>query len=235
MNNLNFRSYGRRIKNLFKAPLHRPEIQLEHDVLGSDYGSWPVLRNSLNKKSRVYSFGIGEDISFDLALIERYGCTIDGFDPTPRCQAWLACQTLPTTFRYHDIGLSDSTDVLRFAAPENPSHVSYTVGSRETEFVELPVQPLDICMTLLGDDNIDLLKIDIEGSEYAVISDMVKKTILPPQFCVEFHHGFFGFSSDETIRAVEQLRKAGYLLYYVSDSHREYGFAHQSFVNVARK
>ena len=43
---------------------------------GSAYGGWNVAASQLNKDSIIYSFGVGEDISFDTSLIEKYGCNI---------------------------------------------------------------------------------------------------------------------------------------------------------------
>ncbi|GIS18490.1 MAG: hypothetical protein CM15mP120_04060 [Pseudomonadota bacterium] len=41
----------------------------------------------------------------------------------------------------------------------------------------------------LGHDHLDVLKMDIEGAEYAVLDDMLQSNILPDQLLVEFHHG----------------------------------------------
>jgi FkbM family methyltransferase len=169
---------------------------------------------------------VGQDISFDLALILQFGCHVQAFDPTPRCISWLGNQKLPNTFHFHPIGLSDKIQTLRFAAPPEGNFVSYTVASRSdsTEFVELPVKPLDVIMLDIGHSSIDLLKMDIEGSEYVVIADMVAKGIFPKQLCIEFHHGMFGYEKKQTQTAVNALRKAGYRIHHVSASGREYGF-----------
>ena len=174
----------------------------------------------------IYSFGVGHDISFDIAVILQFGCSIEAFDPTPRCVAWLALQKLPKNFNFHPVGLSNKIQILRFSAPPEDEFVSYTVAPRadSTESVELPVRPIDIIMRDLGHSEIDFMKMDIEGSEYAAISDMVEKAILPRQLCIEFHHGMFEYTQDQTRDAVETLREAGYSLYYVSLSGREYGF-----------
>ena len=54
------------------------------ETIGSAYGSHTVVRDGLDARSVVYSFGVGEDVSFDLGLIERYGCMVHTFDPTRR-------------------------------------------------------------------------------------------------------------------------------------------------------
>ena len=50
----------------------------------------------------IYSFGIGEDISFDTELIGLYSCIVHGFDPTPRSINWIHFNTTPNKFIFHD-------------------------------------------------------------------------------------------------------------------------------------
>lgn len=216
----------RKFRRLFHPPLHRPDSRISCKMLGSDYGGWHVIDGSLSPESRVYCFGVGHDISFDLAVMARYGCAIEAFDPTPRCVAWLKQQSVPKDFHFHQVGLSDRTEVLRFSAPPEDQFVSYTVAERadSTEVVELPVRPLDVLMRDLGDQKLDFLKMDIEGSEYPAVADMINKGILPTQLCIEFHHRMFGYSEDQTRDAVSRLRTAGYSLHYVSPGGREYAF-----------
>ncbi|WMW22216.1 hypothetical protein RE476_12730 [Methanolobus mangrovi] len=38
--------------------------------LGSEYGGWAFCPENVGEQSVVYSFGIGEDISWDEALID---------------------------------------------------------------------------------------------------------------------------------------------------------------------
>ena len=74
--------------------------------LGTEYGAWSICPTGLGSDSIIYSVGIGTDISFDLALIERYGVTVHAFDPTPRSIAWLETQSLPARFKWRQIGLA---------------------------------------------------------------------------------------------------------------------------------
>merc|ERR1712070_537593 len=52
--------------------------------LGSDYGGWSVVLDLLSPHSVIYSFGLGQDISWDLELIKASGAHVHGFDNTPR-------------------------------------------------------------------------------------------------------------------------------------------------------
>ena len=53
--------------------------------LGTNYGGWYLPKNiNMNKNSIVYSGGIGEDMSSDLLLDDKYGCEIFLIDSTSR-------------------------------------------------------------------------------------------------------------------------------------------------------
>jgi hypothetical protein len=41
---------------------------------------------------------------------------------------------------------------------------------------------------------------------------------------VEFHHGMYGFSKEETEQAIAKLTNAGYQLFFASDVGREFSF-----------
>lgn len=211
--------------------IHDPEFAVTGAVkLGSDYGGWTVVPRLLCADSIVYSVGIGSDISFDRAMIERFGCRIDAFDPTPMACDWIARQVLPPQFRFHAIGLADKDETVGFALPLQEGWDSFSLpaqGSTE-ELVQCPVRRLETLMGDLGHDRIDLLKMDIEGFEYGVIDDILAGPIRPVQWQIEFHHAMMHFTADQTRRAVDQLRAAGYRLFDVSNVGQEYAFVLQS-------
>lgn len=55
--------------------------------LGTGYGGWQVPVNKIKKGSVCYCVGAGEDISFDVELVTKFGCEVFIFDPTPRAKA----------------------------------------------------------------------------------------------------------------------------------------------------
>lgn len=195
--------------------------------LGTEYGAHAVCLERLDAGSVVYSAGVGEDISFDLALRDRCGATIYAFDPTPRSIEWVAAQDLGPSFVMHGYGLAGEDATLRFAPPTNPKHISHTLLDRpETQHaaIEVPVRRLSSVMEELGHDSLDVLKMDIEGAEYDVIDEIVDAGIDVDQILVEFHHFFRNVRLAQTKRAMERLRGAGYRLFAVSDTCREMSF-----------
>jgi FkbM family methyltransferase len=201
------------------------QIRCARLYLGNERARWCVCPTNLSADSVVYSFGIGEDISFDLQLIDQFGVKVHAFDPTPRSLAWLRYQTYPEAFVVHEFGVSDYDGVCSFFPPENPLHVSHSaVETRSGAPIEAQVLRLATIMEALGHSVIHLLKMDIEGAEYAVLSDLLKSGIRVDQLLVEFHHRWPSVGAEKTRVAIRELNLAGYYIFNVSPSGEEYSF-----------
>src|SRR5207248_3092074 len=96
-------------------------------------------------------------------------------------------------------------------------------GDGEAGF-RAPVCRLSTAMRELEHTRIDLLKMDVEGAEYAVLQDMLAGGIRPRQLLVEFHHRFRGVGRRATTRALRALDIAGYRIFHVSPTGREFAF-----------
>jgi FkbM family methyltransferase len=222
----------RRTLRWFKRLVHPPVVigKTSHRCptlrLGTDYGGWTINPDLITKDSIIYSAGIGEDASWDLAMIERFGVTIHGFDPTPRSIKWVAASNMPANFRMHPYGLAPKDGELVFHAPINPAHVSLSVVERDqqTQRVVLPVREIAGIMKQLGHDRLDILKMDIEGSEYDVIADLLDRKIPIRQLLVEYHHRFPNIGNDKTRASIDLLERHGYRLFNISGNAEEYSF-----------
>ncbi|MDD2456438.1 MAG: FkbM family methyltransferase [Kiritimatiellae bacterium] len=203
------------------------DICIPCERLGSAYGGWTTITDRISADTIIYSFGIGDDASFDLALIERFGACVYAFDPTPKSIEWTKLNSLPSSFIMNPVGLADFDGQALFAPPEDPSHVSHTLLERpatQREAISVPVRRLSTIMHELGHTHVDILKMDIEGAEYAVIDDMYQTAIRPEQILVEFHHRFSGVGASKTRVAIRTLRKMGYQLFAISETNEEFSF-----------
>src|SRR5262245_61786638 len=106
----------RMARRIFGTRLHDPTVKAKHVFMGTAYGGWAVMPSLLNPSAVVYSFGVGYDISFDLALIGSVGCAVHAFDPTPVSMAWLEQQSLPPQFHFSPIGVAATNGKLPFYA-----------------------------------------------------------------------------------------------------------------------
>lgn len=186
--------------------------------IGTKYGGWVVPSSLFKPDSICYCVGCGEDISFDLGVIDVFGCDIYGFDPTPKAIAYVKNVAGENPkYHFYDIGLWDKEDTLEFFVPKNPNHVSHSLLNlqKTDEYISVNVRRLSHIMKDLGHQHLDLLKIDIEGAEYKVIESIVEDNIDIKVICVEYDECFN--SLDEKFRdrirdSVNSLIKNGYSL-----------------------
>lgn len=212
-----------------ESPIFKIDGQIKTEHHGADGADWTIEKDSLTPQSVVYSFGVGTDISFDLALLKKYGCPIYAFDPTPEVKDWLSKQSLPPQFQFSPMGLSHENAKVKFYLPEVETHISHSAQTNKADarFVELPVKRLKTILEEKGHTAIDVLKMDIEGFEYSTLDDILSSKIPIRQLLVEFHHGMYGYKKQDSERAIEKLKVAGYKLFSVSDMGLEYSFIKQ--------
>jgi FkbM family methyltransferase len=187
--------------------------------LGEGQGRWCVNPVGL-ESAIVFSIGVGTNISFDLELIERFNCIVWAFDPTPISKQWIAKQNVPENFHFVPFGSASYDGTQAFAKPPK-NRVTFVPGYESPERIDLPVKNLRSLMDFVGAKPL-LLKIDIEGGEYAVIDQLIE--CCASQLLIEFHHWMKGCSIDQTQKALEKLSNAGWRLFNVSSSGQEYSF-----------
>ena len=215
----------------------RPQLTLDTFTAGDRSGVWSVCPDRLNRASVVYSFGVGDNLAWDLALVDRFGLTVHAFDPTPASVAWVARQSLPPGLVFHALGLAGHDGTLEFVLPRRGSRFNFRPRPQRSAAmaatVEAPVRRLATLMRQLGHDHLDVLKMDIEGGEYAALEDLLTSRIPVRQLLVEFHHHFPGVGLERTALIVRALERAGYRIFHISDRGLELSFLHTSAHAVA--
>jgi hypothetical protein len=100
--------------------------------------------------------------------------------------------------------------------------------------IELPVKRLGTVMKELGHERLDVLKLDIEGAEYAVLDDLLAIGVLPQQLLVEFHHGTGGVALETTEASLDRLLAAGYRVFDARETGREFSLVSWQSAPIAR-
>lgn len=218
----------RGVRKSIKTGHFKKDLSCEQLWLGTRYGGFYVWPGPLNKNSIVYSFGIGEDVSFDSEINKRFGCHVYGFDPTPKSIRWVKSQKLFEKFHFHEFGLSTKSGFANFFLPKNPEHVSGSLfvhnNTSALEKVRVAMKSLEDIVTEKQHNHIDVLKIDIEGAEYGVVANILDSGISITQILIEFHDRMIIDGVSKSKRLVKKLRENGYGIFAVSETYEEISF-----------
>lgn len=207
------------------------KLFVEVNVETIRYGGWNFSPQGIDQNSTIYSLGVGEDIAFDLFIIEHFGAEVNAFDPTPSTIEMLSTADLPNQFHFHPWAITAEDRTLKFYPRVRKngtnSTVMYTMVAEDAnkeDAIQVPAFCLSSVTTKLGHTNIDLLKMDIEGAEYEVLEGLLASPIKPNQLLVEFHHRFPNIGLEKTADMIRRLKKAGYKIFAISDTGREVSF-----------
>jgi FkbM family methyltransferase len=186
----------------------------------------------------VYDFGIRDMPTFGKIMAETFGCEVHAFDPSPVSAKWWKSdrakelRELPN-YHFHDNGAGgidgelelNEYDWGQVSIIKFPSHMvdcednddidckrKYT-GNQKT--FNLKVKTLPTIIKELGHEGrkIDILKVDVEGSEYAFMENIFDHTGGCPDFIeqvtLEWHHMpwdvRYGEGSSPSINAIVTL------------------------------
>jgi len=187
----------------------RSDLGLER--IGGD-SAWWVVASRLGPGANVLSGGAGQDISFELELVKSRGCRVALFDPSPTgAKTYERTGWADDRLAYHAYGLDASSQSVSFVVPRQPGEGSYGLpGKEEGGRVAFECLSPAGAMERARFDQIEMLKIDIEGFEYGFLEAMLDTALRPPQLGVEFHHFLPHISWTKTWRILRRLRQAGY-------------------------
>jgi FkbM family methyltransferase len=134
------------------------------------------------------------------------------FDPTPGgIRTAEATMRQCSGVRFEPWGVGDRDEIVTFYGPRHgaPGSLSAANLGGGAAVVEAQMLRLSEIARRIGAPRIDLLKIDIEGSEYGVIDEVAAGSVTVDQFLVEFDQPMPPWRTE---RAVERLLGAGYWL-----------------------
>jgi FkbM family methyltransferase len=206
----------------------RPGIQ----EFGSKYGRWAIDATRMSESTVIASFGLGDDVSFEDEVIARFGCRVVGFDPTPRSLQYLAQRPPSPNFNSHAYALAANDGHMEFLAP--PASVADQVSASAVATYEdassdrftVPCLTLSSALAHAATPEVDVLKLDVEGAEYEVLTQAARAGWLEPvsQLLVEFHHFLPGLHPRQTRDAIRMLQGLGFEVAWVGRTNHEYLF-----------
>jgi FkbM family methyltransferase len=176
------------------------------------YGGYVLPGSLLGPDSICYLAGTGEDISFDLGVIARFGCTVYAMDPVPRAAEHVAAAAAhEPRLKFQPIALWSRDESLTFHAPRESGYVSQSAVNLYDTPADFTASARSIAslMAEFGHDHIDLLKISAEGSEYEILDHLLASQLDARIVCVEYAQPA---PLERSNRSVAALQEAGYVL-----------------------
>eukprot|EP00240_Pyramimonas_obovata_P006237 CAMPEP_0118934776 /NCGR_PEP_ID=MMETSP1169-20130426/14116_1 /TAXON_ID=36882 /ORGANISM="Pyramimonas obovata, Strain CCMP722" /LENGTH=305 /DNA_ID=CAMNT_0006877713 /DNA_START=78 /DNA_END=995 /DNA_ORIENTATION=+ len=211
------------------------EIDRIHYVFGpptsnsAEYGGWIFFPNLLHKDAVIYSVGLGADMTWDLHMMQQYRTVVHGFDGTPAHLAWYKQnkhlfdnKVFRRNFFHHPAVLVEKDGIIDMALPSQHS-VSYSIqeanaiGFKQGTVTRVQGKSLETIMNELHHSHVDILKMDVEGAEYSVLSTF-RKDQLVCQVLVEFHDRLVPNGVEARDKAVKHLIDLGFTPAVVSYS-----------------
>lgn len=199
----------------------------------------------------VYDFGVRAQPQFGMALASVVGCEVHAFDPSPVSVAWYREARnqgdIPPNYHFHPFGAGGldgfvelaeynwgQVSILRIPSlMKNCSGVPpddrLFTSACQTRYVphksfRLKVHTLGTIMRQLKHERVDILKVDVEGSEHAFLKDAVDTGAMHAveQLALEWHHypfdPIYGAGSSPPLNAlVSVLAAMGLRCWHVHD------------------
>lgn len=222
-----------------EKPLRPVAVRCESSFVGSRYGGCPVYLPPLGPESVAYAVGVGEDTSFDEALIDRVGCVVHSIDPTPKSAAWIekrrASGEVDDRLKFYQWALAAEDGTAEFAMPNNEDHVSGSLvnhGNVGDKTMTVTCRSVDSIAREFGHDRVDVLKLDIEGAEYDVVPSILSCGVPIGQILLEFHARFVEDGQRRTEELLDTMIDAGYGIFAVATGCRHYSLVHESVLKA---
>jgi FkbM family methyltransferase len=180
-------------------------------------GNYLIHRLPPRSKPVIYSFGIGNDISFDTAAADEFGVPIYMYDPTPGVALLMKEHESDERLVFRSEGIYSREAEFKFYTSDKRLNSSlYPIyGKADHEIVK--------CRTLASfmEENdhyfIDILKMDVEGVADDVLAQVMDETdIRPKQIVTEFE--IKGIENPLTylpkiLAVAQKLKNNGYLIF----------------------
>ncbi len=182
------------------------------------YGEYKIAPQLFSKENRVaFTFGIGADCSFEEELLNEHGFTVFSFDPGIKSKDYINKTGLnekyPGRFHFENFAISDMDGIKEFRKAQDGWTVSESVTpwtSDETE--PLTVHRLETLMNMFGQEKIDVLKLDVEGSEFVAMPEILQSGIKIGQICIEVHARMYVDSVSKSRAFKHMMNEYGYRL-----------------------
>lgn len=218
-----------KLKRSLTRRLKEAMLPRTYQRMGSKYGGWWIDTDLLtNKKPLLIDCGLGKDISFPIEFLKKYNGYVVGIDPDPKSISYCE-KILPKNMEIRSKAFwKKSGELIKFhlarpneELPKGADGSGSILSSHDYVDGGIEIEVHTICLSeilnSLNRSACNILKLDIEGAEYEVISDLISsgQVNIVDQLLIEFHHGVTHFNINDTNEILKKLESAGFKLIHV--------------------
>jgi len=192
------------------------------------------LKNYLNRRGKVVDLGMNKG-EFARTINSRYGCSVAGVEANPDLAANIADLGGGITCKNAAIAAHDGS--VKFSINRENSEAS-TIVSDSTPLAEsvvvVPSISLSTFFREIDAEQIDLLKIDVEGAELDIIETTPEDIFRQcSQISIEFHSFLYPLHSERVEKAITLLTGLGFYCIDFSISRHDVLFLNRRVIDVS--
>jgi FkbM family methyltransferase len=180
-------------------------------------GNYLIHRVRAGSKPIIYSFGVGNDISFDSEAADLFGVPIFMYDPTPNVALFMKEFEADERLIFKNEGIYSRDGEVRLYTSDKVLNSSlYPIHGKEKHEI-VRCRTLGDFMAENGHERIDILKMDVEGVADDVLDQIMDQTqIRPKQIVTEFE--IKGIENPlsylpRILAVAQKLQDRGYLIF----------------------
>lgn len=180
-------------------------------------GNYLIHRVRGASKPVIYSFGVGNDVSFDVEAARLFGVPIYMYDPTPNVALFMKDYEDNERLIFKKEGIySRDAEVKLYTSDKVLNSSLYPIHGKDKHEI-VRCRTLADFMAENGHDHIDILKMDVEGVSDEVLEQIMDETqIRPKQIVTEFE--IKGIENPLTylpriLAVAQKLQDQGYLIF----------------------
>lgn len=227
----------------------RPQIRIpavtlaEGKMDGGVISKWFVTQTRREQPVIIISAGIGDQINFESDLLSRLAslgihAELYAIDPTPKSLEFLKKQDLPDNFHVIPCALCGRDGEVSFSIPRDPrwvsgSEINLMEDSRDLDHenkITVNGKTLKSIMKDLNIERVDLLKMDIEGSEFAVLENILTDKIPVEEMLVDVHQFLMPEGESLLNGMLAGLKRSGFRI-FASEKDQTFSCIHQRAID----
>jgi FkbM family methyltransferase len=168
-----------------KFELGLPKLMDNHIRLGNYFLD---CRVHYTKPPIIYSMGVLTDVSFDKAAADYFNTDVYLFDPAPVAIEFMAKQQ-DSRLKFQPIGVWTEDKTMEFMFSKNKGRSPSMFIPHDGGVFFANCKSISTIMAELSHQNIDILKLDIEGAALPLLEHLLDSNIqLPSQIVAEFEN-----------------------------------------------